>query len=201
MRELAERSDIDLGILDTQPGTGRFSTVDMSSDRGVISVLLGVQRRLFSIAIRDDVHPWASGGTDDLSAVVGVADAWRRGASLRALVDRFPFMSISHLAEAYESGDPVSAQWDSLLGDAEFRHVAPVLLAIHQVDRLRTLFPYVSHGTIRLALDVMDRSRGEIWIARLRNGRFRVESTTRGESGKETGSMEDAIEAALSYLP
>ncbi|MFB9624234.1 DUF6193 family natural product biosynthesis protein [Nonomuraea helvata] len=201
IRQLARDNGIDLERVDAEPGAGRYITAKIPSNWGRVSVLLGAERRWFSVTIQGNTHVWASGGTEDLLSVVQMADAWRQGLALRGLADRFPFMSYSRLSEAYESGDPVSVQWDHLLGDAEFRQLADVLQAVHRVDRLRMLFPYVSHGTIRLALDYLERRAGEIWIVPLAGGRFRVESTSSRDARREAGSVDDAIEIALSYLP
>ncbi|MFI6793021.1 DUF6193 family natural product biosynthesis protein [Nonomuraea sp. NPDC050383] len=201
IRQLARDNCIELEKVDAEPGAARYITAKIPLSRGRISVLLGAERRWFSVTIEGNAHVWASGGTNDLLAVVEMADSWRQGVTLRGLADRFPFMSYSRLSEAYESGDPVSVQWDHLLGDAAFRQQANVLQAVHRADRLRMLFPYVSHGTIRLALDHLERRAGEIWIAPLADGRFRVESTNSRDSRREVGSVEDAIEIALSYLP
>lgn len=198
--KLARDHRIDLGTVATEQGSGKYITANMASDRGTISVLLGVEKRLFSVKIRAQSHVWATGGTDDLSAVVGVANSWREGASLQELTDEFPFMRSAALAQAYEAGDPIASQWDSLLNHSEYVELQPLLRAVHAIADLRQLFPYVSHGILRLARDPFRGSRNEIWITRLPGGGIRVESSARDDSGRELSSLHEALETALSYL-
>ncbi|MGW5266100.1 DUF6193 family natural product biosynthesis protein [Microbispora sp. NPDC004025] len=199
MRRLASRGRWDLGPIETEPGPARFVTATMSSDRGRIAILLGAEKRFFSIRISHLGHVWASGATDDLAAVTEVADAWRRGATLDELVRRFPFMRTNALALAFERGDPIPAQWDGLLGDPGLVHVRPLVSAAHSDERLRALFPYVSHGALRLYRDVRDTSLGELRLVPLAGGGFRVEATWDGSTG-EAGSLREAVGLALSFL-
>ncbi|MCO5993663.1 hypothetical protein [Actinoallomurus rhizosphaericola] len=151
IRRTAEHLRIELGTITTQPGAGEFITAEIGSARGTISVLLGVERRLFSVKISAETHVWATGGIDDLDSVLGVADAWRKGASLQELTDHFPFMHETALARAYENGDPIVAQWDLLLSHSEYVELRPLLRAVHALDEFRSLFPYISHNVLRLA--------------------------------------------------
>jgi hypothetical protein len=201
LRAGAADAHIDLGEIETEPLTGRFNSAAIGSGRGTIRILLGAEVRKFSISIGGDVHLWASGGTADLDAVVSTAEAWRGGVTLDELVARFPFMSTSALARGYERGDPVGVQWSLLLGDDGLAEVRELLRAVHSNDRLRKLMPYVSHGTLRLANDPWDRAMGEVWISPLPSGTYRVLSTGSSESRKQVGSLEEALEPLLSYLP
>ncbi|MEU6426622.1 DUF6193 family natural product biosynthesis protein [Microbispora sp. NPDC046973] len=200
MRRLASRGRWDLGRIETDVGPARFVSATMSSDRGRIAILLGAEKRFFSIRISHLGHVWASGATDDLAAVTGVADAWRKGATLDELVHRFPFMHTNALALAFERGDPIPTQWDELLGHPELVHVRPLLNAAHSDERLRALFPYVSHGTLRLYRDVRDTSLGELRLVPLPSGGFRVEATWNDSTG-EADSLPEAVRLARSFLP
>jgi hypothetical protein len=201
MSDVAQRVDADLGQVGVHSPAGRFNSVLLDSDRGTISVLLGAEKRLFDINIYGEAYPWARGATDDLTAAVQVADAWRRGATLRELAARFPFMTYDSLSEAYEDGDPGATQWRRLLDDRDLEPLQDLLRAAHANDELRALFPFVSHNTLlRFVSDPTDRSGGELWITQEPQGTYRVESTARSGSQRAVDSVDEAIEAALSYL-
>ncbi|MFI1397371.1 DUF6193 family natural product biosynthesis protein [Streptomyces sp. NPDC020681] len=202
MSRIAGSDDVALGEIRTTPGRwghGRFIAADVATDRGAISVRLGVDRRLFSVSIANDVHAWAEGSTDDLAQVVRMAGAWRGGATLRELHDGFPFMSYTALAQAYEAGDPVTVQWERLLSREIFEKERPLLRAAHAEDRLRVLFPVVSHGSLVLRRDAQDRASEEFWIVPLAGGAFRVRSTKLSGSEREVASMDAAIDCVVSW--
>ncbi|MFD5737226.1 DUF6193 family natural product biosynthesis protein [Streptomyces sioyaensis] len=163
-------------------------------------ISLGADRRWFSISIESDVHPWASGGTDDILSAIRVLDAWRRGITLHELNTLFPFMHYDELAQAYEGGDPVATQWHQILAEGDPFFSLPLLHKIHSNDRLRTLFPFLSHGTLRLARDHTDRTAGEIRITPLRTGEHQVESTTPGEPKKIIEPFDQLIDAVIEFL-
>ncbi|MET9534190.1 hypothetical protein ABZY02_27110 [Streptomyces sp. NPDC006649] len=202
MSHVAEENGIELPPVRPQSVSGRaqFSTARVESADGVILILLGLDERWFSISLEGEINPWAAGGTGDLRAAVEVVDAWHRGASLDELGKRFPFMHCSELTHAYESGDPVVTQWDRLLSDGDFSSARPLLREIRSSDRLCLLFPFFSHGVLRLAMDHLDRSAGEIWITPLPGTRYRVELTNSGVADEEVQSMDHVIETILSLL-
>lgn len=202
MIQCSQANDMELGPVRpaTESPRARFITAVADTDRGAIFIHLGARRRKFSISIEGDVHPWADGGTDDLLSAVKVVHVWRRGATLEKLKSDFPFMHYSELAKAYESGDPVATQWEQLLDTEEFSSVRAILQKVYADDRLRLLFPFFSHGTLRLARDYSDRTAGEIWISPLPDGHYRVESTKSNEMGEEAISMDQLIEIAISFL-
>ncbi|MEW9519253.1 DUF6193 family natural product biosynthesis protein [Streptomyces tubercidicus] len=198
----SQENGIELGRV--RPGSGskeaEFVSAASDSDRGSALINLGVDRRWFSISIENDVHSWASGGTDDIVSTVKMLDAWRRGVTLQELNTLFPYMHFDEMAQAYETGDPVATQWNQLLTDGDPFFSQALLQKIHSNDRLRTLFPFLSHGTLRLARDHTDRTAGEIWITPLRAGGHRVESTTPGEQEKIIEPFDQLIEAAVEFL-
>ncbi|GII24278.1 DUF6193 family natural product biosynthesis protein [Planosporangium mesophilum] len=201
MSDVARRNNIDLGTVGVHSRSGRFNSAMIDSGRGTISVLLGAERRFFDVNIYGKTHPWARGATDDLTATVMVADAWRRGATLTELTGEFPFMSCTELAQAYESGDPVTTQWQRLLEDGDLESIRPLLRAAYANSRIRSLFPVVSHTTLlRLARNPVDRSGDETWITQTSDDAYRVELTRRDRPQRVAGSPGEAIEVALSYL-
>ncbi|MFF3850603.1 DUF6193 family natural product biosynthesis protein [Streptomyces sp. NPDC002328] len=203
MSHTARTDSVDLGEIRTEPGRrghGRFTAAALPADRGTVSVCLGADERWFSITIADDAHVWTTGGTDDLHQLVGVTDAWRRGATLRELHDRFPFMSCTAMAQAYEDGTPVVAQWERLLAHEEYVAERPLLRAAHAEPRLRTLFPVLSHGSLILSRDPYDRTSEEFRIIPRTDGGYRVGSTNPNGSEHEVTSLEEALVAVLILL-
>ncbi|MFF3404150.1 DUF6193 family natural product biosynthesis protein [Streptomyces sp. NPDC002659] len=161
--------------------------------------ILGADERWFSISIANDVHVWTEGGTDDLLSLVGVADAWRRGATLRELHERFPFMSHTELAQEFEDGDPVATQWERLLSHEIFEEKRPLVRAAHAHDRLRVLLPVISHGSLVLSRNPRDRASEGFWIVPLAGGKYRVRSTKLNESERVVASMDAAIDCVASW--
>ncbi|TLS45932.1 hypothetical protein FE633_12310 [Streptomyces montanus] len=201
LTHVARESGIDLGSVGSASSNrmGHLVTARVESDRGPVLIHVGSQVRWFSMSMNGDVRPWAEGGTDDLHAAVKAIDAWRNDATLSELKSRFPFMDYDELAQAMESGDHVATQWRLILRDEDRPVLRELLLEVYAHTRLRTLFPSFSMGTLRLTRDFTDRSAGQVWIAPLKDGRYRVESTTSGER-VEVESVDQAIATADSFL-
>jgi hypothetical protein len=159
-------------------GADPFTEALVGADRGWVSVTAGADRRAFVINLANDRHHWAVGTTDDLVTVALVADRWRAGATLRQLHERFPFMTYTRLAQGYEDGDPIGAQWAHLLDDPDLTLIRPLLLAARADERLGRLFPTVSHHTLaRFALDHTARDSEDVVIAMRGQGGFEVWAT------------------------
>ncbi|MFI0223191.1 DUF6193 family natural product biosynthesis protein [Streptomyces lydicus] len=163
-------------------------------------ISLGVDERWFSISIESNAHPWASGGTHDILSAIKVLETWQRGVSLQQLNTLFPFMHYEDLAEARELGDPVATQWRRILAEGDPFFPQMLLHKINSDDHLRRLFPFLSHGTLRLARDYSDRTAGEIWITPLRTGEYEVKSTTPGEPQKVIERFDQVVDAAIAFL-
>jgi hypothetical protein len=197
----ARESGIELGGI----GPGGSSPIShlisahLNSDRGPIFVRLGAQERWFSIGIESNLRPWAAGGTDDLRTVVKALDAWRKGASLVELNAQFPFLGYDELSLAYENGDPVATQWDSLFRHEERNSLREMLRAAYADDHLRSLFPYLSMGRFGLTRDHTSRMGGGITISPLGEVGYRVEEYPSGKQ-VEVESLEQAIGAARTFL-
>ncbi|HUR05295.1 MAG TPA: DUF6193 family natural product biosynthesis protein [Nonomuraea sp.] len=177
------------------PGGEGVTAAKIHSDRGVISVLLGVEKRLFYISISAETHPWTSGSTESIDSAIDVISEWLNGLTLSDLAARFPFMSHDPLAEAYEKGDPIEAQWELLLNDGTYASLRPLLLAVCANSSLRARFPYVSHGRLRLARDPLSRSLDEIWATPLSGGAYRVETPQCPSSAAEYKTISDVVNA------
>ncbi|MGX5213381.1 DUF6193 family natural product biosynthesis protein [Streptomyces violaceus] len=197
----ARESGIDLGSMSSASSSprGHLISAQLISDRGPILIHLGKERRLFSISIESERHPWAAGSTDDLAAVAKALDAWRSGVTLRELKSRFPFMEYDELAEAEESGDPVATQWKLLFQQEERPQLRQLLQAVYADGRLRTLYPYVSMGRFGLTRDHTSRTAGGIGIVPLGQSGYRVEAYPSSERA-EVESPEQAVVVARAFL-
>lgn len=201
LTQASQQSGVDLGAIEgaTSAPFEDPNSAKLTSGRGTIMIYLGAEERRFYISIADVQHAWTEGVTDDLAAVVEVADLWRNGVTLRELNSRFPFMEYGELAQAYEDGDPVAIQWGTLLHDDEYAEYRPLTREVHADERLRALFPFYSMGMLRLSKDHTSRQAGEIRISPLRGGGYRVGSTASdGETHVE--HMSHTVEAAVALL-
>jgi len=202
VQEVARVAGLDLGVVGSRPGEWQVYSADMTSPRGPVSVVLGLEKRLFSITLGSGTgnYTWATGGTDDLTAVARMIDAWRRGITLCELSGQFPFMTYSRISQAYEDGNQVSVQWDILLSAREDYIDEGLLLAAASEPLLRQLFPYFSHGTLCLDVNSLDRSEGRITLTRREGGGYRVESSVSGVRCADESSLGAAICAAVEFL-
>jgi hypothetical protein len=156
----------------------QWSTTTILTDNGNISVIVGASRRVFLLTVRVATREWASGGTTELADVVRVADAWRRGITLDELHERFPFMTFTRLARAYEQGNQIEVRWVDVLEAPYCEEIQPTLLAARADERLGRMFPSVTHRTLaRFAVDDDDRGAGEVRIELLLDGRFKVDAS------------------------
>ncbi|MFI7440572.1 DUF6193 family natural product biosynthesis protein [Nonomuraea indica] len=191
---------IQLGPIKTQHASGRYSTAEISSERGNILVLLGVERRAFSINISNETLSWASGATDNLATVTRMAHAWQVGISLRDLINFYPFMRYDRIAEAHEQGNPVEFQWMQLLADPEYREARDLLTALHSQPELSGVFPYFSHKALRLTSDPYSRTGKVISVCETITGSLAVEIVGVPETRKEVDSLHQMVELVILYL-
>jgi hypothetical protein len=137
---------------------------------------------------------WAAGGsrkggTDSLGEVAEVASAWLGGIRLVPLGERFPFMHFSRLALGYESGTPVETAWDIILTEktaeddfVPYREM--VVAALHADRRVRGLFPFFSHFTLRLGPDPHDPLFSVAHIDMQADGNYSVCSAPDGQGNQ-----------------
>jgi hypothetical protein len=90
------------------------------------------------------------GGTRDIARLVSAMKGWQDGVGLRRLLEDWPDMPLLPTAVAHEEGFAVEATWQAMLaGDQRIRRGNLHLLeAAYAQPRLRTLFPFPSHGTL-----------------------------------------------------
>ncbi|MEU6809766.1 DUF6193 family natural product biosynthesis protein [Streptomyces sp. NPDC046831] len=197
----AKSEVIDLGTV-TSPypaGPGWFSTAQLESSRGRITVELDGRSRTFHLGIQGEGFSWAHGATDDFQELVEALAAWRAGMRVADFTDRFPFISPGRLAKVHEADDPTSAQWAWLLGAEGYEVERPLLKAVHDDGRFRTLFPTLSHGTLRLNWAGGRQGARELHITPLAGGGYQVEDTV-GAGPRVVTSLPKAIAAAAESL-
>jgi hypothetical protein len=199
LREIGHVIDVDLGPVHVKSGDGQYKTALIESNRGTISILLGVEQRRFSISISGGTFSWAHGSTDHLADVARVADAWRAEVTLQELTRRFPFMNYDEVAASYENGTPIEGQWARLFADPELSEMQVLLRSAHAKPELATLFPYVSHKTLRFVADPHVRSGETMSITPTNTGLVRVEILGKSETRQEVASVDDAVEVAAAY--
>jgi hypothetical protein len=164
IRETARRLGADLGAVTTaepQP----YSAVTMPASRGPVHVFADEGRRRFRINLWHGTRPAAAGATAELSEVVGVTELWQRGAPLRELKDRFPFMEYTRSAQAFEDGNELEVLWVELLEDPDQHRIRPLLLAARSSERLARWYPVVSHRTAARFMERLhDKSAGQVFV-------------------------------------
>jgi hypothetical protein len=126
-----------------------FGNAQLSTERGVISIRLGAEQRLFLINIYESSICWATGSTEEMGLAVRAIASWQGGVTLDGFVSEFPFMKLGELARAFESGNVAEGQWELLLQSDFPSSCQPLLVQLHGYVRLRRLFPEISFGNIR----------------------------------------------------
>ncbi|GGQ40853.1 hypothetical protein GCM10010215_75500 [Streptomyces virginiae] len=202
MEAVAEMEGFDLGRVYSQytSGAGVLITAEIDSSRGRISALLGEQTRTFYLVIQGQGFTWAEGATDDLRSLVRAVAAWRDGMLVDDFSQEFPFAALGRLARSHESGDPESSQWTWLLTAEEFTEERSLVNAAYADDRLRVLFPNLSHGTLRLSMERGRQGAREIHINRMDGGLYGAEDTALSDSRRVVDSLEAALAVAVDFL-
>jgi len=199
---LAREDDLDVGspYSEHASGPGHYKSAVVESARGRMSMLLGKRERMFSLDIRGHGFTWADGMTDDLRQLVAAVAAWHRGIPVDEFAGTFPFMRLGRLARGYESGDPTAAQWEWLRTTEVYEAERPLVEAAHADGRLRGLFPYLSHGILRLSTELGRQGAREIQICPVAGGAYEVEDTASGRALKNAVTLEEAIDSAADLL-
>jgi len=187
LRAVARETGLDLGPVEPSDKWGRsaFVTARTDSSRGPVAVLLGLDKRRFSLSLgsRQAAHGWAEGGMADLNEAARAIAAWRQGTKLREMAVQFPFVEYSALSQAYEDGTPVESQWRDLLASPEHAGYHDLLERLHADAEIAELFAFFSMGTLRLAKDSIDYSLGEIFVKLRSDGGLVVPSSNSREEG------------------
>lgn len=193
MESVASAQGVDLGELRAVSGGGVGAEAD--TERGRV-VVYPRERETFHVLLCLHLgFTCSEGWTDDLAAVVGVADLWRRGGLLREVHDRFPFMSWDELAQAFEDGDPAPTKWRQLLSSEWHRRDRPLLEAGHAHPDLRMFYPDISHRSLLLIRKPYDMESGTVKIIPLDDDHYRV-TMWPGEVRREVTSLDEALDIA-----
>ncbi|MFF4098391.1 hypothetical protein [Streptomyces sp. NPDC001903] len=92
MEEAAALHGCDIG-----PVGSASTVVSIETGRGVLSVGLAADERLFLIGIHIPGFTWATGSTGEVGLLVEAVSAWREGISLDDFEAKFEFMRIGEL--------------------------------------------------------------------------------------------------------
>ncbi|MEV5436013.1 DUF6193 family natural product biosynthesis protein [Streptomyces sp. NPDC052682] len=197
----AASKGVDLGVVKSPyaSGPGWFGTAQMESSRGRITVELDGRSRAFHLGIQGQGFSWASGITEDFDVLVDALAAWRGGMRVDDFVAAFPFVTPGRQAKVHESDDPASAQWEWLLTAEVYAEERPLVAALHADGRFRSLFPALSHGTLRLNWAGGRQGAREVRITPLAGGGYRVEDTE-GDVPRIAASLPEAVTAAAASL-
>lgn len=201
MASTAVRKGLDLGKVysENRSGSGDFETARVCSSRGVVTIELGEQSRAFFLTVQGEGFTWVEGATDDLDALVTAVTAWRAGVLVDEFAAKFPFVAVGRLAKAHERGDPTSAQWQWLLSADEFVDERPLVEAAYAHHQVRTLFPNLSHGTLRLSWGSGRQGAREIHVSPDAGGVYRLGGSAFPEVLIE-GSLREVIAAVADLL-
>jgi hypothetical protein len=161
LRNTAEELGLNIGNVaaTSDRWVGVHSSASSDSSRGWIRVGSALDRRSFSVTLGTELgFLWAEGRTPSLAEVAAVISAWRGGAPLQALEERFPFLDVSQRGKDYEAGkSPMEGCWDILLTDQEFGAEFEMLTVLHSEPSIRALRPEFSFRVLRLFSDPYGR--------------------------------------------
>ncbi len=176
--------------------------------REPFSINIGSERRIFLFSAWSRGVELVTGKSTDLREVAEAALAWRNGASLRAIRDQFPFVTVSELAEAHERGpaDAVEVKWrwlrESAAGKSPIEGIGLLVEAAYAEPKLRQLYPYTSHWTLCFTTCTGYPFTREVpFVDPLHDGRYRVSRPDRVSVIGETDSAEEAIAMVVDNLP
>ncbi|WP_425264218.1 DUF6193 family natural product biosynthesis protein [Streptomyces caeruleatus] len=80
------------------------------------------------------------------------------------------------------------------------RRRRPLVEAAHRDGRLRGLYPYLSHGMLRLSTELGRQGAREIQICPVTGGSYRVEDTASGGGVRNAVTLAEAIDSAADLL-
>lgn len=185
------------------------STTDgviIETARGLVSVVPASEERLFRVRVHVpgftwDIpgFTWAIGSTDDLGLLAEAVVEWREGVPFDELAARFTFLTLDEFAAAIERGEPTSSQWTDLLSTEFHRRQWDLLGRLHTDEVLRNMFPTISHGAVRLRVDLFDGASRQVLVHELDGERYEVRGGVPGADWVEvgTGDLIAYLRAAL----
>ncbi|WKX13471.1 hypothetical protein [Streptomyces sp. NL15-2K] len=195
-----------LGRGEIWPVPSATDTIVIETARGLVSVVPATEERLFRVRVHIpgftwDVpgFTWEIGSTDDLGLLVDAVAAWREGVPFDELAARFTFLELDEFARALERGEPTSSQWADLLSTEFHRRQWNLLRRLHTDEVLRHMFPTISHGAVRLRVDLFDGASRQVLVHELDGERYEVLAGELGAAWVEvqTGDLIAYLRAAL----
>lgn len=165
--------------------------------RGNVSVVPAAGERLFRVRVHIPGFTWEVpgfnweiGSTDDLGLLVEALVAWREGVPFDELAARFEFLELDEFVRALERGEPTAAQWADLLSAEFHRRRWNLLRRLHADEVLRHMFPTISHGAVRLRVDLFDGASRQVLVYEPDEGRYEVRLGVLGASWVEVPAGE-----------
>jgi len=150
----------------------RAATVTVGTTRGYVSVDPSPEERVFRVRVHIPGFAWEIGATDDPGLLAEMLAAWQEGVAFGELAARFEFLELDEFVRALEDGEPTSSQWSELLSSDVYRGQRDLLRRLHADEVLRTMFPVISHGAVRLRVDAMDRASRHVRVYEAEPGRY-----------------------------
>ncbi|HEX6352358.1 DUF6193 family natural product biosynthesis protein [Actinophytocola sp.] len=169
-------------------------------DRGV-DIVMGIEKRVFIMQFWAQDVMLTKGSTAEMRAVAGAAHVWLTGATVRQLNATWPFVKCSDWAEAVERGEATEFRWRRYLTDPLPPHMVelgPFIVAAAREPRLRALYPFTSHLTLRFRPTIQPVDAFDLCVIPLGDGIYRVVVPARREMG--TGDASTSVRLALTML-
>jgi hypothetical protein len=155
--------------------------IGIGTARGSLSVVPATEERLFRVRVHipgiiwgTPGFTWEIGSTDNLGLLVEAVVAWREGVPFDELAARFTFLELDEFARALERGEPTSLQWANLLSTEFHRRQWNLLRRLHTDEVLRHMFPTISHGAVRLCVDLFDGTSRQVLVYEPDEERYEV---------------------------
>ncbi|MFJ8003286.1 hypothetical protein [Streptomyces fagopyri] len=178
---LAMRKAAKLGEGEIWPAPSTTDGIIVKTARGHVSVVPATEERLFRVRVHIpgfawDIpgFTWEIGSTDDLGLLVEMVTAWREGVLFDELTAGFRFLELDEFAGAIERGESTSSQWADLLSTDFHRRQWNLLRRLHADEVLRDMFPTISHGAVRLRVDLFDPASRQVLVHELDGERYDV---------------------------
>ncbi|HET6353687.1 hypothetical protein [Streptomyces sp.] len=163
------------------PAPSNTDAIIVETSRGLVSVDPATEERLFRVRVlvpgftwEVPGFSWEIGSTGDLGLLVEAVVAWREGVPLDELAARFEFLELDEFARALERGEPTSSQWADLLSSEYHQRQRGLLRRLHADEVLRHMFPVISHGAVRLRVDLFDGASRQVLVHELDGERCEV---------------------------
>ena len=148
------------------------------------------------------------GATADFDQIVKAAQAWRDGESLARTAELAPFVELTGRFEV-SGRDPaqtVESEWQHLLVEAagtDWPEYRALIDAAYNQPRLRRLYPFTSHWSLRFSTRTRPHLSREILVC-LHPGKGTYYVVTMGYTGDklgETVTAEEAVSLAIQHFP